>query len=150
MGSLQYSRDPERTIARLAGWARAGGAVCVLVDSYVALVLELLRSGRIGEALQCVESRVGTWTQNGTSADLHLLDRARLEAALDRAGLVDVRTLGLLVGSSAFGRETLEARLCDDRQRQLGLERRLARDPLLADLGKQLLVSGRTETGPGR
>ena len=147
MGSLQYSRDPEQTVARFAGWARPGGAVCVLVDSYVALVLELLRAGRIGEALRCVETRVGTWTRNGISADLHLLDQARLEAAFDRAGLVNVRTLGLLVGASAFGPETLKARLCNDWQRQFGLERRLAADPLLANLGKQILASGRTEEG---
>ena len=52
MGSLQYNDDPDAVLARLAGWARPSGVVCVLVDSLVALALELVRAGRPDEAVQ--------------------------------------------------------------------------------------------------
>jgi SAM-dependent methyltransferase len=143
MGSLQYTVDPAATLTRLAGWARPGAAVCVLVDSLVALVLELLRAGRSAEALQRLRSRRGTWEQDGLAADLHLLDRAALAAAMAAAGLVEVRVAGLLVGATAFGRDGLAARLAADPDGQLDLERRLAADPALADAGKQLLATGR-------
>jgi len=143
LGSLQYTLDPEHMIERFARWTRPGGSVVVQVDSLVALVLELVASGRRYEALQCLETRTGTWVQGEQCADNHLLDRDRLVEAFRCAGLNDVRARGLLVGASALGRQQLIESLARDWDGQVALERRLAESPLLADLGKQLLVSGR-------
>jgi SAM-dependent methyltransferase len=143
MGSLQYTRDPEAMVTRLADWTRSGGTVLVLVDSLAALVVELLRDGRTEEALLRLRSRMGVWRQGERSAELHLLNRTRLEAAFAAAGLRNTRSSGLLVGASAIGRDALVSALDHDRDRQMQLERQLAADPLLADLGKQLLVEGR-------
>lgn len=147
MGSLQYTSSPEDTIRRLAGWLRPGGVLAILVDSLVALVLELLRDGRDEEALQRLATRRGVWRLAGREADLHLLDRARLEAAFAAAGLEEVCVEGLLVTASALGRDGLTARLDGDREELLGLERRLEAEPLLADVGKQLLATGRRPGG---
>jgi SAM-dependent methyltransferase len=144
MGSLQYTRDPEEAVARLATWARPGGFVFALVDSLAALVIELLRAGRTGEALLRLRERRGVWRgDGGHEADLHLLDCARLEGAFAAAGLVDVRITGLLVGATALGREALTDALLADPERQLAVERELAAHSALADVGKQLLASGR-------
>jgi SAM-dependent methyltransferase len=143
MGSLQYTRDPREMVARLAGWTRPGGTVLVLVDSLVALVVELLRAGRIDEALLRLHSHVGCWRQGDRSAELHLLDRSQLESAFAAAGLQQIRSFGLLVGATVSGRDELISGLLEDRDGRLGLERQLAAEPLLADLGKQLLVQGR-------
>lgn len=115
----------------------------MLVDSQVALVLELLASGKHGEALGRVETRMGTWVQGEESADNHQLDRDRLVDAFQRAGLTGIRAHGLLVGASAFGLQRLIENLRRDWSGQMALERRLAESFLLADLGKQLLVCGR-------
>jgi SAM-dependent methyltransferase len=143
MGSLQFNDEPDAVLARLAGWTRPNGVVCVLVDSLLALALELVRAGRTEEAVQRLQTRRGVWREGGRAADLHLYDRARLEQAMGAAGLRDVRIRGLLVGSTAFGRESLSDRLQDDPDRQLGVERLLADEPLLADAGKHLLAVGR-------
>jgi len=143
MGSLQYTPDPEATIARLAGWLRPGGVLAILADSLAGLVLELLRDGRTDEALDRLTTRRGVYRQHGHAADLHLLDRARTEAAFAAAGLTELRSHGLLVSAATLGREVLSRRLTADRDAQMAVERRLADDPLLADTGKQLLVTGR-------
>ena len=145
MGSVQYTADPEAAIAHLAGWLRPGGVLAVLVDSLVGLVLELLREDRPDEALDRLATRRGVWRQHGLEADLHLLDRARLEAAFTAAGLTEIHTHGLLVTAVPLGREGLTARLAADRDAHLALERRLLADPLLADTGKQLLITGRRD-----
>lgn len=143
MGSLQYSEEPDKVLQRLARWAVPGGRVVVLVDSLVALALELLAAGKEEEALLRLETRQGTWVQGDLRADLHLFDRDRLQRAFEDAGLTDIHTRGLLVGWSVFGRERLLDRLARERSRQLALEHRLAGNPVLADLGKQLYASGR-------
>jgi SAM-dependent methyltransferase len=143
MGSVQYTADPEAAIAHLAGWLRPGGVLAVLVDSLVGLVLELLREGRAEEALERLATRRGVWRQHGREADLHLLDRSRLEAAFAAAGLTGIRGHGLLVTAAALGRDELTTRLTAARESHLALERHLLADPLLADTGKQLLVTGR-------
>lgn len=143
MGSLQYSEEPEQALRRLALWVRPGGAVAVLVDSLVALVLELLAAGKVDEALARLETRQGTWIRDGLRADHHLFDSARLRRAFEAAGLVDVEVRGLLVTWSAFGREGMLDRLNRDRTRQMALERRLIGNPALADVAKQLYASGR-------
>lgn len=143
MGSLQYTPDPEAAIAHLAGWLRPGGVLAVLVDSLVGLVLELLREGREQEALERLATRRGVWRRHGLEADLHLLDRARLEAAFGAAGLTGMRTRGLLVTAAPLGRDELTRRLSSGREAHLALERRLLDSPLLADTGKQLLITGR-------
>jgi SAM-dependent methyltransferase len=142
LGSLQYVADPEDTIQRLASWTRIGGHVVVLVDSLVALVLELLASGRAAEALSCLKSKRGRWIQGQHYADNHQLDCNRVVAAFQRAGLTNVCARGLLVGASALGRQKLADRLTNDWEEQLSIERELAENPLLADVGKQLLVFG--------
>ena len=143
MGSLQYTLDPAAAIARCAGWLRPGGAVCVLVDSRQALVLELLAAGRTDEALERLATRRGVWQVGPHAADLHLLDAAELAAAVRGAGLAVERLAGLLVGASAHGRAGLLTRLERDYPAQLAAERRLAAEPALADLGKQLLITAR-------
>jgi SAM-dependent methyltransferase len=143
MGSLQYARDPEVTIRRFAGWVWPGGVVAVLVDSLVGLVLELLRDDKDGEALERLRTRRGVFRDAGQAADLHLLDRARLERAFAAAGLAEIRVAGLLVGAAARGRDRLAELLAVDWHGQLAIERALAADPLLADAGKQLLAVGR-------
>jgi SAM-dependent methyltransferase len=143
LGSLQYSHDPQRMIERLAKWTKIGGSVFVLVDSLVALVLELLAVGKQEDALKSLQTRMGTWIQGDHIADNHQLDRDRLLKYFLDSGLIDVSVHGLLVGASAFGRARLVESLQFDWERQMTLERQLARNPLLADLGKQLLVFGR-------
>jgi SAM-dependent methyltransferase len=143
MGSLQYSVDPEQMLRRLGRWARPGGWVVVLVDSLIALVLELLAAGKDEEALLRQETRRATWIQGHLRADYHLLDADRLERAFQDAGLDEIRIRGLLVSWSALGREGMLRRLADNRDSQMAVERRLAGSPLLADLGKQLYGSGR-------
>ena len=59
------------------------------------------------------------------------------------AGLREVRVYGLLVGSTALGREALSDRLRADADDQLAVERVLAHEPLLADAGKHLLATAR-------
>jgi SAM-dependent methyltransferase len=143
MGSLQYTRDPEAAVARLATWTRPGGTVLVLVDSLVALAIELLRAGKREEALERLRTHQGVWQTDGQSADLHLLHRERLEAALTTAGLEDISSHGLLIGATVDGRDQLAQSLEEDLETRLATERELMSFPELADLGKQLLVEGR-------
>lgn len=143
IGSLQYAADPVAAIGRCAAWVRPGGVVCVLVDSRQALVLELLAAGRADEAVERLTTRRGIWRVGALSAQMHLFDAAELAAAVAGAGLVVERMAGLLVGASAHGRSALRARLERDYPGALAEERRLAGQPALADLGKQLLVVAR-------
>lgn len=143
MGSVQYAADPVAAIGRCASWVRPGGAVCVLVDSRQALVLELLAAGRTDEAIERLTTRRGVWQVGALAAEMHLFDAAELAAAVVGAGLVVERMAGLLVGASAHGRSVLRTRLAQDYPGALGEERRLAGQPALADLGKQLLVVAR-------
>jgi SAM-dependent methyltransferase len=143
MGSLQYTEDPAAQVVRLAGWLRPGGVVAVLVDSLQALALELVAAGKEDEAVSRLSTRRGTWRVDGLAADLHLLDAAMLRKAYAEAGLDVVRVAGLLVGASAFGRDGLARGLESDFEGSLAVERRLAAQPALADLGKQLLIVGR-------
>jgi SAM-dependent methyltransferase len=144
MGSLQYTRDPEAAVARLAGWTHPGGTVLVLVDSLVALAIELLRAGKKEEAFERLRTHQGVWQTDGQSADLHLLHRERLEAAFATVGLHGVRSYGLLVGASIDGRDQLARDLKEDPGARLTSERELMAFPQVAELGKQLLVEGRT------
>lgn len=148
MGSLQYTGDPEENIRRFAAWVTPGGWVFVLVDSLVGLVLELLRTGRPDEAARRVGTRVGRWRQGERWADHHLLDRARLERAFEDAGLVDVRSFGLLTTATAAGAAAFADRLAADRDGVMAVERALMSHPVLADAGKQLLVVGHRPDGP--
>lgn len=146
MGSLQYAADPVAAIARCAGWVRPGGALCVLVDSRQALVLELLAAGRTDEALERSRTHRGVWRLGDLSAGMHLFDAAELRAAVEAAELVVERLGGLLVGASAYGRTGLVDRLTRDYPGTLVAERQLAAEPSLADLGKQLIAVGRCPT----
>lgn len=142
MGSLQYTTEPETMIKQFAQWTRPGGWVAVLVDSLVALILELIADGKEAEALTRLETRMGVWRQGEQYADNHLFDRQRLEHAFRDAGLTAISSCGLLVGASALGREQLKTHLHDDAARQIALEGQFAQHPVLADVGKQLLVYG--------
>jgi SAM-dependent methyltransferase len=148
IGSLQYTDDPAATLRRVAQWMRPGAALCVLVDSLQALVLELLAAGRHAEAMERLDSRRGTWCVAGVEADLHLFDQAALRSAAAAAGIDVVRVAGLLVGASAHGREELNRRLLADYEGTLAAERALACVPAIADLGKQLLMVGRRAAFP--
>lgn len=150
IGSLQYTDDPAATLRRAAHWLRPGAALCVLVDSLQALVLELLVAGRQSEALERLSSRRGIWCVDGVEADLHLFDQAALRSAAVNAGIDVVQVAGLLVGASAYGREGLNRRLVADYDGALAAERVLARVPAVADLGKQLLMVGRRAARPTR
>ncbi len=143
MGSLQYTLEPGAALARFASWLRPGGRAVVLVDSLLALVLELWAAGRDDEAELRLRSRRGVWKQEGLSADLHLLDAGRLRCLLLEAGLAEVEVAGVLVGATAHGREGLRRRLESNYDGQLALERIGMAESLLADSGKQLLGTGR-------
>jgi hypothetical protein len=143
MGSLQYTSDPAATVARLSSWLAPGGVLAVLVDSLVGLVLELVGSGKVGEATERMSTRRGVWRVDGQSADLHLLSRESLTTAFERAGLGEITASGLLVEAAALGRDRLQESLAGDFDAMLVRERQWASDPLLADVGKQLLVTGR-------
>ncbi|MEJ7583630.1 MAG: class I SAM-dependent methyltransferase, partial [Acidimicrobiales bacterium] len=111
MGSVQYAADPVLALTRLAGWVAPNGAMAVLTDSLVALVLGLLAAGRVDEALERAGTGRGRWRSAAGQAELHLFDRSSLAEALVDAGLTDVVVRGLLVGSSGFGRDGLADRL---------------------------------------
>lgn len=147
MGSLQYTSDPAATVARLASWLAPDGVLAVLVDSLVGLVLELVGAGKVDEAAERMTTRRGVWRVDGQSADLHLLNRDALTSAFERAGLTDITSSGLLVEAAALGRDRLQESLTLDFDAMLARERHWASDPLLADVGKQLLVTGR-QSGP--
>jgi SAM-dependent methyltransferase len=158
LGSLQYTADPEATVRRFARWARPGGRVVVLVDSLVALVIELLRDGKPAEATERLRTRMGVWRLNGHGlaepnnqhcADMHLLDAARLRRAFEGAGLTDVEVNGLLVSAAPLGTGRLTEELERDWDAHLALERELLADAALADVGKQLLATGRRPASDG-
>lgn len=143
MGSLQYTPNPAMVLGRFASWVRPGGLVAVLVDSLVALVIELERDGRRGEAAERLGTRRGVWRQGDQVADLHLFDRDRLADAMCSAGLVDIDVCGLLVGWSILGRERVLHDLRRRPEDAMARERAWAEHDELADLGKQLLALGR-------
>ncbi|HEX7873849.1 MAG TPA: class I SAM-dependent methyltransferase [Sphingobium sp.] len=142
MGSLQYSDNITASLRRIGGWLRPGAPLFVLADSAAALGIEMIARGEPEAALERMESRWGLWTQHGLIADLHLFSRAVLEEAFRQAGFEQLRSHGLLVGASALGRERLMEALTRDYEGQLEIERKLAREDLLVDFGKQLLVGG--------
>jgi SAM-dependent methyltransferase len=143
MGSLQYSQAPAQMLHRFASWARPGGIVFVLADSYMALVLELLSARNVDEALERATTRMGVWKHNGQEAELHLFDRNTLETYFRNAGLIDVVSRGLLVTATAWGiTECKKAATCDETS-LLRLERKLAEIPAMADAGKQIIATGR-------
>jgi SAM-dependent methyltransferase len=143
MGSMQYAADPQAVLRCFAAWVRPGGHVCVYTDSLTALVLELMRMGKTEEALQRLETRRGVFRQGNSIAELHLFDRAGLEALFASAGLVDIRCHGLLVTASAWDKaRSTEAALADEAA-FMALERRLMADPAMADAGKHIIASGR-------
>jgi len=143
MGSLQYTYDPPRAVGRFAEWTRPGGWVCVLVDSLLSRLIELIREQRIGEARVVSTTRRGTWAQRGHAADLHLLDTQALLEAFAAVDLRDVHTSGLIVSATVLGVPAFVEGLAADPDGQLGRERLLAADPRLTDLGKHVLVWGR-------
>ena len=143
MGSLQYVRDPAAMVRKLVKWTKRGGWACVLVDSYLALVTDLVRRGQIVEAIERAESGFGVWRSCGHEADLHLLDSSTLRGRLEAASLEEVRCYGLLVSATAWGRTRLARAIRQDREAVVRFERRLASCERLADGGKHILACGR-------
>ena len=143
MGSLQYCVDPVLAFRRVLRWLKPGGSLCVLVDSRLALGMELERADRADEAEARVRTGRGRWAIGDVAADLHLFDRASLTQALTTAGFEEVRRHGLLVGASIWGRDELNRRLGSSWVEQLDRERALARRDEWADLGKQLFAVAR-------
>ena len=146
LGSVQYTADPEAAIARFARWVRPGGTVAVLADSLVGLVLELIRDEKFDEALTRLRTRQGRWTIAGEYAEMHLLDADRLRRAFTAAGLTQVDVRGLLVTAAPLG-PRLAGHLSGNPDDHLALERALTAEPLLADVGKQVLAIGRRAGG---
>ena len=142
LGSVQYAADPGAMIRRFAGWTKPGGHVCVYADSLVSLVLELVREGRVAEALERLATRRGVFGQGDMSATMHLYDRRSMEADFAAAGLVDIRCHGLTVGAGAVGRQRYAALLQADEAGTMATERTLAADPVMADLGLHVLTIG--------
>lgn len=148
MGSLQYAPDPAAALARLASWTRPGGLVCVLVDSLIALVVELGRRGETETALRRLADRRGEWVVGERRAELALFDAAALAVAFEDAGLSVEHRAGLLVGATVLGRAELTTELERNYAGRLAVERQLSERPELADLGKQLLLIGRSGANP--
>jgi SAM-dependent methyltransferase len=142
MGSLQYSPDLRAALGQAYEWLRPGGTIAVLVDSLTALVAELARDGRPEEAQERLLTRSGRWRVDGRQARLSLWDTADLRTTALAAGFDDVRVTGLLIGASVYGVQQLQARLTADYDTAVAAEWELsAHGP--ADLGKQLLLTGR-------
>jgi SAM-dependent methyltransferase len=148
IGSLQYTEDPARMVRRFASWTKPGGTVCVVVDSCVALVLELIGSGKCEEALERLRTAKGVWKQRGQEADLHLLDRKTLESYFSEADLTDIVGKGLLVTASAWGLQKCREAIITDETTLGALERQLSQYAVMADAGKQILVTGRRVSPP--
>jgi SAM-dependent methyltransferase len=143
MGSVQYAGDPNLAIKRMGSWTKPGGTVCILVDSLLALIADLIRRGEFQEALDRLHSRTGRWVmESGLEVDQYLFDAEELRNAVLNAGLVDVQVRGLLVSSSVMSVEMLTTELERDWSSRLNIERQLSARPELADLGKQLLAWG--------
>ena len=142
MGSVQYSADPAAMIRRFASWTRPGGTVCVYVDSLVALVQELIRTGRPDEAQERLHTRRGVFRHAEHEASLALYDRQTLEAHFREAGLVDVRCHGLAVGAATIGRAGCAESMRTDEAATLARERLWSADPALADVGMHILAIG--------
>lgn len=143
MGSLQYTTDPDAMVRRMTQWLKPGGLLCVHVDGLVALTLELMRLGRLDEAVTRLNDGHGIFTYEGKRASLHLYNAARLSASLGAAGLAGVETRGLLVSPSAFGREQCEASAVCDYETFLKNERRLMRNSGMTDAGKHIMAWGK-------
>jgi SAM-dependent methyltransferase len=146
MGSLQYVRDPSLALQRFASWVRPGGAVAVLVDSLLALVMELGANGRWDEAIERARTARGLWSPPeaaGRSTEVRLFDRVTLETLATEAGFADVRTIGLLVSFTAGGRDAYSAAQTYAADASRLLDRELAQIPAVADAGKQLLLTAR-------
>jgi SAM-dependent methyltransferase len=143
MGSIQYTDDPAAMLARMTDWLRTGATISIVVDSLQGLVVELLRAGRIDEAIDRAQTKVGRWQQRGLTADMHLFSADDLERLLADAGVDAIAVKGLLVGASLVGVSALTERLRDDYDTQLATERTLSDVRDFADLGKQLLAIGR-------
>ena len=148
VGSLQYADDPAAMLRRMAGWCRPGGTVAVLVDSLVALVVELIRSGREVEATERLHTRRGRFCFGDHAATMHLYDRAALERDMVAAGLAGLRCHGLAVGATAIGRAGLASRMAADEAATLRDERLLADDPAMADCGLHILAIGERPASP--
>lgn len=143
IGSVQYTKDPASMIRRFATWAKPGGAVCVMVDSLVAVVLELIRMGKAEESLSRLRAGRGVFTLGGQQADLYLYDSQTLQSQFAAAGLAEIHCQGLLVTSSAWGRDGCSEAMASDESAFLDLERELASFPVMADAGKHIFASGR-------
>jgi len=142
LGSVQYAADPEAMIRRFATWLRPGGALCLYVDGLKSLVLELIREGRQGEALDHLENRTGLFRDGDHEAPLVLYDRHTLEAHFTAAGLIDTHCHGLAVAASALGRAGSTEAMEQDEEAAMDVERALSADPAMADAGLHILAIG--------
>jgi SAM-dependent methyltransferase len=151
LGSFQYTCDPAVVLERFETWLRPGGHAVVLVDSLVGLAVELLARGHTSEAVIRSTTRRGVWAPieaPGTRTGLHLFDRAALEQLFLRAGFDYVRSAGLLVQTVSRGDARSLPSDGEAWSQRLEDERSLAQIPVLADLGKHLMVTGRRPGDP--
>jgi hypothetical protein len=93
--------------------------------------------------MERLRTRRGVWAAAGQDAEMHLMDRAGLHRIFQDAGLREVRVSGLLATAAPLGRQLLADQLRRDWDAHLSLERQLLAEPVLADIGKQLLATGR-------
>jgi SAM-dependent methyltransferase len=143
MGSLQFTVDPASQLAKFASWVRPGGCVALYVDSLVARVLELLRTGKTEEAMLRLQTRRDVRQMLGKSADVHLFDEKILRSYFERAGLQAIQSYGLLASASAYGNEGCDERLREDEYTFIQSESALSSSPLFINLGKHVFMMGR-------
>ena len=142
MGSLQFTSNPAAQLKRFASWVRPGGYVAVYVDSLVARVLELVRSGKNDEAMTCLNARTDIRHINGENANVHLFDEKILRSHFESAGLRLIQSYGLLASASAYGSAECNQRLQEDEYSFIQCESALSSSPLFINLGKHIFMIG--------
>ncbi len=140
MGSLQYTMNPQEIIVKFTNWLKPGGHICLLYDSLVGMVLELLNAGKTQEALERLFTQKGIWVEGEHSAELHLMHSEQVENYCHQAGLIEIRSHGLLINASTLGKNRLIEQLQKNPTSIMALERQLLQSKVLADMGKQILT----------
>lgn len=143
MGSVQYAENPGKLIQEFYRWLKPGGWACVLVDSFVGGIMELLSEGSYAWAEQCLNTWKAESTYDGITADHHLLDARTLTLMFQEAGFKRIYVHGLLILFNAIGRSRWTYAFAHKGNRIMDVERKLSQNRSLVDVGKQILVMGR-------
>ena len=133
---LEELEDPAEAMTAVVGALRPGGLVSVLTAGRPAAVLALATAGRPGPALAILTGPDG---RSGPADPLRRrFDLTGLSELLTTAGLEIAMTAGVGVVHAPV----------DDAQDRQALDRALAQDPVLKQLGTDLHVLGRRPGGP--